>query len=575
MANKKLYVIDQNTGQIMPLKLIDPGDDTGYSLATSSSGGGSSDASAANQALQLTEAQNTNTKLNTLITQTSDVGTAVSSTLQSAVTGNANGSTAIAGGYATALFQVSGLGTATINFELSNDNGTTWSSLSVFSTGGVITSVATANGLYRAQVAGLDLVNGLIRARVSGYSSGTITVTVTLSTVVAENKYFGSAQLPTALGQTTKANSLAISPANDWTLPKADVLEITGSAGALNGTPIAATDVSAYRWMSIQITGTFVATYLPEWSNDNITWYGSSFLGVGTTGAAASTTGSAVNLVHFPIMGKYFRLRISAYTSGTVSAIAECYVFPGFMQTYEVSSIVRGGVGSAAADSGNPVKTGGKYNSTKPTFTDGQRGDTQIEINGSATTALYGKVTNPGDTPLIATALGRTKISMLGSAVGDGASIIGAVDDSDVATRAAAVGVFYYNGTNADRVRGVMAQTLLASSGRTVTTNSADIVNYNHRGMILTVDISNVGTGSITPSLQYKDSISGNYKTIWTAATPLIANGTYTYGIYPGELNTVSMTEVINALLTRTFRLAVVANNANSVTYSVSSDMQL
>lgn len=41
-----------------------------------------------------------------------------------------------------------------------------------------------------------------------------------------------------------------------------------------------------------------------------------------------------------------------------------------------------GNVASAASDSGNPVKVGGVYNSTQPTFTNGQRGDLQLSSNG-------------------------------------------------------------------------------------------------------------------------------------------------------------------------------------------------
>lgn len=48
--------------------------------------------------------------------------------------------------------------------------------------------------------------------------------------------------------------------------------------------------------------------------------------------------------------------------------------------------IVGGNVASAAADSGNPVKVGGKYNATVPTFTDGQRGDLQLDSRGNART---------------------------------------------------------------------------------------------------------------------------------------------------------------------------------------------
>lgn len=51
---------------------------------------------------------------------------------------------------------------------------------------------------------------------------------------------------------------------------------------------------------------------------------------------------------------------------------------------------VAGDVASAATDSGNPVKIGGKYNATPPTFTDGQRGDLQLGNKGYVRTELYG-----------------------------------------------------------------------------------------------------------------------------------------------------------------------------------------
>lgn len=54
---------------------------------------------------------------------------------------------------------------------------------------------------------------------------------------------------------------------------------------------------------------------------------------------------------------------------------------------------VTGNVASASADSGAPVKTGGKYNTTLPTFANGQRGDTQIDSFGrtftTSTSASY------------------------------------------------------------------------------------------------------------------------------------------------------------------------------------------
>lgn len=43
----------------------------------------------------------------------------------------------------------------------------------------------------------------------------------------------------------------------------------------------------------------------------------------------------------------------------------------------------QGNVAAGATDSGNPVKVGGKYNATAPTYTDGQRGDVQLDNKGN------------------------------------------------------------------------------------------------------------------------------------------------------------------------------------------------
>lgn len=45
---------------------------------------------------------------------------------------------------------------------------------------------------------------------------------------------------------------------------------------------------------------------------------------------------------------------------------------------------VQGNVAAGTADAGNPVKIGGKYNATLPTYADGQRGDLQLSARGSA-----------------------------------------------------------------------------------------------------------------------------------------------------------------------------------------------
>ena len=48
----------------------------------------------------------------------------------------------------------------------------------------------------------------------------------------------------------------------------------------------------------------------------------------------------------------------------------------------DVTRIQGGNVAAGDADSGNPVKVGGKYNASAVTLTDGDRGDLQLTVNG-------------------------------------------------------------------------------------------------------------------------------------------------------------------------------------------------
>lgn len=69
---------------------------------------------------------------------------------------------------------------------------------------------------------------------------------------------------------------------------------------------------------------------------------------------------------------------------------------------------VQGGYGSGDTDGGAPVKVGGKYNAAPPTFTDGQRGDAQLDTRGnlkvtvvssnSATSAAFGYIADSAST---------------------------------------------------------------------------------------------------------------------------------------------------------------------------------
>lgn len=93
---------------------------------------------------------------------------------------------------------------------------------------------------------------------------------------------------------------------------------------------------------------------------------------------------------------------------------------------------VQGNVASAATDSGNPVKIGAKYNGTRPTFTDGQRGDAQLDNRGNLGVAIFNA--NGTLTP----------------------NVINHADALSTATSALQVAAeaYGFNGTTWDRVRG-------------------------------------------------------------------------------------------------------------------------
>lgn len=110
------------------------------------------------------------------------------------------------------------------------------------------------------------------------------------------------------------------------------------------------------------------------------------------TGSSLQTTSSG---------GGTTDINLAKYNGSTVGALNAVYVQPGSGSVFAVSQsgawtvtqgtspwLVSGDIASGAADSGNPVKIGGRFNSTLPTLSDGQRGDIQMGSRGSMNVTL-------------------------------------------------------------------------------------------------------------------------------------------------------------------------------------------
>ena len=99
--------------------------------------------------------------------------------------------------------------------------------------------------------------------------------------------------------------------------------EVTGTAsgtGVLTNFPV---DCANYSWVSIQGTGTWTAGVVFEVSDDNSTW---SSLSLQTPPGFGSYSGNLNNVTgpyYGPIGARYFRVRCTTYTSGTIGCIAE------------------------------------------------------------------------------------------------------------------------------------------------------------------------------------------------------------------------------------------------------------
>jgi hypothetical protein len=91
---------------------------------------------------------------------------------------------------------------------------------------------------------------------------------------------------------------------------------------ALNDDLLSSLDVSQYKFISLQLTGTWVATVSFQGSNDGGTFY-PIVTSNPSGGQAIGETSTTVNrLVKVPTIYKFVRIRVTAYVSGIVEGVA-------------------------------------------------------------------------------------------------------------------------------------------------------------------------------------------------------------------------------------------------------------
>jgi hypothetical protein len=99
----------------------------------------------------------------------------------------------------------------------------------------------------------------------------------------------------------------------------------TSAVTQVDNDVIDATDVGEYKWVSLQLSGTFVADVQFQGSNDNGTFYNVIVQDPGLLSEPYRTSITGPGLVKIPVLYKFLRARVTSYTSGTVEGIAFGY----------------------------------------------------------------------------------------------------------------------------------------------------------------------------------------------------------------------------------------------------------
>ncbi len=208
--------------------------------------------------------------------------------------------------YDTIIIHNTGTFNLTSQAQFSNDNvnwvavlGQTLSAAGTAPT----TSLNTTNTIYKVPVSGR-----YFRYRTTAYTSGTITGNVLIT--VHDINDFGS-----------RNNTISGTVTTSGTITAGNV-QVTGTGAAVNATPIASTVVGQYDAATLALTGTWNATLLAEGSNDGTNWFNIPVQRIDSLSSLPQTGITTNGLYKIPLQYNNLRVRISAYTSGTVNANA-------------------------------------------------------------------------------------------------------------------------------------------------------------------------------------------------------------------------------------------------------------
>lgn len=189
-------------------------------------------------------------------------------------------------------------------------------------------------------------------------------------------------------------NALVVSLSPNSPTPTDADKSTSGTMGALNAT-IALT-TNGIGSLTFLLSGVWVATVVAEGTTEGATWTNIPILPLGGGGLITSAGVSANGAYRVTVTAaqQQIRLRVSAYTSGTVTANINAAQPTSPFNVYQtnpanLNAQVAGDIASGTADSGNPVKQGFVGVTALPTaVTTGQRANAISDKFGRQATVL-------------------------------------------------------------------------------------------------------------------------------------------------------------------------------------------
>lgn len=208
------------------------------------------------------------------------------------------------------------------------------------------------------------------------------------------------------------------------------------SAGALNADLVASTDVSAYKWWSLQISGTWSGTLSFQGSNDNSTW--NAVVGYNVGGVVIGSSSTTANALYGgPIQYRYLRVRMTSYTSGTANGTLELYTASPSMWAGNV------------AQSGTWTVMPGNTQNTTPWLTQGAKNNSTAAANAGTGKAI--KASAGALWSVVVTALGTAATTLYDNASAASGTALLTIPAS------AAVGTIYSFPGGAPAANGIFA----------------------------------------------------------------------------------------------------------------------